>query len=115
MELAGKYSATFVMDSYVLQDLYVMLKQRGYNVFGASNRDLMSASNNAYRKIMKREVQHPKDELVTLQIQAAVRKNVNESWKISRKDSSIEIDAAIATVLAIWFADSRELQMPGLV
>lgn len=115
MELARNHAATFVMDNYVLSDLLLILKQRGYNVYGASNKDLMSASNNAYRRIMKREVSHPKDELVTLQIQSAVRKNIGDSWKISRKDSTIEIDAAIATVLALWYVDSREEQMPVLV
>jgi hypothetical protein len=37
-----------------------------------------------------------------------VRKNVGESWKITRKDSGTDIDAAIATVLAIWFVDTQK-------
>ena len=53
--------------------------------------------------------------LVTLQIQAAVRKNVNDSWKISRRDSSVDIDAAIATVLAIWYCDSKEEYQPFII
>ena len=116
MELAGKFNnVTFLMDNYVLADLLTILKQRGLTVYGAGNRDLVSASNNTYRKIMKREVKHPKDELVTLQIQSAVRKNVADSWKISRKDSTVEIDSAIATVLAIWFCDSTEQYEPFIV
>ena len=115
VELAKKHNVTFVMDNYVLADLMAILQQRGLQVLGAGNRDLMSASNNAYRRIMKREITHAHDELVTLQIQAAVRKNVNDSWKISRRDSSVEIDAAIATVLGIWFCDSKEEYKPFII
>jgi hypothetical protein len=115
MDLANKYQAIFLMDSYVLSDLVTILKQRGLRVMAASNKDLVSASNNSYRKIMKREIKHPKDEIVTVQIQSAVRKNVHDSWKISRRDTSIDIDAAIATVLAIWYCDSKEEYQPFIV
>jgi phage terminase large subunit-like protein len=115
MDLANKHNVPFLMDSYVLSDLVTILKQRGLRVIPASNKDLVSASNNAYRKIMKREIKHPKDEIVTVQMQSAVRKNVHDSWKISRRDSSIDIDAAIATVLAIWFCDSKEDYQPFIV
>jgi hypothetical protein len=74
----------------------------------ASHKDLISASNNAYRRIMRKTLIHPKDEIVSLQMQRAVRKNVGESWKITRKDSGTDIDAAIATVLAIWFVDTQK-------
>jgi hypothetical protein len=43
-----------------------------------------------------------------MQMQRAVRKNIGESWKITRKDSATDIDAAIATVLAIWFVDNHQ-------
>ncbi len=115
LHLAKKYNVAFLMDNYVLADLMTILKQRGLNVVGAGNRDLVSASNNTYRRIMKREISHPNDALVTLQIQAAVRKNVNDSWKISRRDSSVDIDAAIATVLAIWYCDSKEEYQPFII
>ena len=115
MDLANKHNVPFLMDSYVLSDLVTILKQRGLRVIPASNKDLVSASNNAYRKIMKQEIKHPKDEIVTVQMQSAVRKNVHDSWKISRRDSSIDIDAAIATVLAIWFCDSKEDYQPFIV
>lgn len=103
-----KYGAPFIMDSYVLSDLAASLKQRGYRVLSTSNKDLMSASNNAYRTIMGKRLKHPKDEIVSLQIQRAVRKNIGESWKITRKDSGTDIDAAIATVLAVWYVETQK-------
>lgn len=103
-----KYGAPFIMDAYVLSDLAQAMKQRGMRVQTTSNKDLINASNNAYRRIMKKELLHPKDEIVSLQMQRAVRKNIGESWKITRKDSATDIDAAIATVLAIWFVETQE-------
>jgi hypothetical protein len=57
---------------------------------------------------MMKKLSHPKDEIVSMQMQRAVRKNIGESWKITRKDSATDIDAAIATVLAIWFVDNHQ-------
>ena len=104
----NKYGAPFIVDSYINQDLAHALRQRGIRVHMASHKDLISASNNAYRRIMRKTLIHPKDEIVSLQMQRAVRKNVGESWKITRKDSGTDIDAAIATVLAIWFVDTQK-------
>ena len=54
------------------------------------------------------ELIHPKDEIVSLQMQRAVRKNSGDSWRIARKDSGTDIDAAIATVLAIWYVGTQQ-------
>ena len=57
---------------------------------------------------MRKELIHPRDEIVSLQIQRAVRKNSGESWRIARKDSGMDIDAAVATVLATWFVATQQ-------
>lgn len=103
-----KYGQVFVMDNYVLSDLAAALKQRGFRVQTTSNKDLINASNNAYSRIMLKKLAHPRDEIVSLQMQRAVRKNIGESWKITRKDSGTDIDAAIATVLAIWYVETQK-------
>ena len=59
-------------------------------------------------RIMKKKLCHPRDEIVTLQMSRAVRKNIGESWKITRKDSGTDIDAAIATILAVWYVDTQQ-------
>jgi phage terminase large subunit-like protein len=104
----AKYGKPFVMDSAVLSDLGSTLKQKGLRVQMTSNKDLISASNNAYRRIVRKELLHPKDEIVSLQMQRAVRKNSGESWRIARKDSGTDIDAAVATVLAVWFVETQK-------
>lgn len=103
-----KYGCPFIMDNYVLSDLAAAMKQRGFRVQTTSNKDLINASNNAYRTIMRKKLSHPRDEIVSLQMQRAVRKNIGESWKITRKDSGTDIDAAIATVLAVWYVQTQK-------
>ena len=104
----GKYGKPFIMDGNVLDDLAAGLKQKGLRVKTTSNKDLIIASNNTYRTIMRKELIHPRDEIVSLQIQRAVRKNSGESWRIARKDSGMDIDAAVATVLATWFVSTQQ-------
>ena len=104
----GKYGKPFIMDVNVLDDLASALKQKGLRVQTTSNKDLISASNNAYSRIMRKGLIHPKDEIVSLQMQRAVRKNSGESWRIARKDSGMDIDAAVATVLAVWFVETQQ-------
>lgn len=103
----AKFGKPFVMDGSVMQDLGQALKQKGMRVMLTSNKDLIHASNNAYSRIIKKELIHPKDDIVSLQIQRAIRKNSGESWRIARKDSGTEIDAAVATVLAIWYVETQ--------
>jgi phage terminase large subunit-like protein len=103
-----KWGQVFIMDAYVLSDLAVALKQRGFRVQTTSNKDLINASNNSYSRIMLKKLVHPRDEIVSLQMQRAVRKNIGESWKITRKDSGTDIDAAIATVLAVWYVETQK-------
>lgn len=104
----AKYGKPFIMDGNVLSDLAAGLKQKGLRVQLTSNKDLIIASNNTYRTIMRKELIHPRDEIVSLQIQRAVRKNSGDSWRIARKDSGIDIDAAVATVLATWFVSTQQ-------
>jgi phage terminase large subunit-like protein len=104
----AKYGKPFIMDGNVLSDLGMALKQKGLRVQITSNKDLISASNNMYRRIMRKELIHPRDEIVSLQIQRAVRKNSGDSWRIARKDSGADIDAAVATVLAVWFVETQQ-------
>jgi len=103
----SKFGAPFILDSYISSDLAQALQQRGIRVHKATHKDLINGSNNAYRRIMRKTLTHPQDEIVSVQMQRAVRKNVGESWKITRKDSISDIDAALATILAVWYVDTQ--------
>ena len=67
--------------------------------------DVLSASAMLYAKIAQRKLSHAGDDLLTIQIPRAVRKNVGESFRISRVDSAAGIDAVMATALGVFGAE----------
>lgn len=104
----GRFSPqTYLMDGYALRDLGLELKKRGLPVSIATQGDVISASALAYSKIARGELRHSSDPLLSIQFPRTVRKNVGESFRISRKDSSVEIDGVMSTILAIYGAETR--------
>lgn len=99
--------STYVVDSYTLRDLGDELERRGLPVTKASRTDNLNASALFYSKVTQRQVIHPGHPLLSQQVPRAVRKNVDEGFRLSRKDSSIEIDAAIGATLATYFAETH--------
>lgn len=106
-ELMKHSPQTFIVDGYGLKDLANELKKRGMPVSIATQGDVIGASSLAYSKIAKQEVRHSNDPLLSVQFPRTVRKNIGEAFRISRKDSSVEIDAVMATILAIYGAETR--------
>ena len=96
-----------VVDGYGLRDLGKELQRRGLPVVIANMGDVLNASALFYSKIMQQKVSHAEDPLLSVQLPRTVRKNVGEQFRISRQDSSVEIDAVIATMLALWGAETR--------
>lgn len=106
-ELSRFSPQTFLVDGYSLRDLGVELKKRGMPVSITTQGDIISASALAYSKIARQEVRHSSDPLLSIQFPRTVRKNVGDAFRISRKDSSVEIDGVMATILAIYGAETR--------
>ena len=106
-ELMKHSPQTFIVDGYGLKDLANELKKRGMPVSIATQGDVIGASSLAYSKIAKQEVRHSNDPLLSVQFPRTVRKNIGDAFRISRKDSSVEIDAVMATILAIYGAETR--------
>ena len=105
-ELKRKYpNSAFAMDAYRLKDVGLRLKDRGYEVYLLSGAEIVNACSRAYALIVTGKVSHINDELLRFQMPRAVRKNVGEDWRISRKDSSVDIDAVMATVIGIYVAE----------
>lgn len=90
---------TFAMDGYVLRPLGKELQRRGLPVLIGSLADALSAAALLYRLVATGMLQHAGDELLAHQIPRAIRKNVGDQFKINRADSSVEIDAVLATSL----------------
>lgn len=105
VQLAPHAPTTFVVDGYSLRDLGNELKRRGLPVRITTMGDMLTASSMFYAKIAQGKLKHSADALLSRQIPRAVRKNVNDGFRISRKDSS-EIDAVIATALGVFGAET---------
>lgn len=95
-----------VMDGYSLRDLGLELKKRGLPVRITNQAEVIAASSLFYAKVARRGLRHGNDPLLSVQVPRTVRRNVGESFRVSRKDSSVEIDAVMSTVLGVYAAES---------
>jgi phage terminase large subunit-like protein len=106
--------AGFVMDGLYLKDLAKELESRGFRVHVYHLGDVMRASSMLYNRLKHKTLQHAGDPLMTYQIPRAVRKNVGENFRISRVDSSVEIDGVMATAIAVHAASEHTPKSSGL-
>lgn len=107
--------AAIVMDAYSLKELHSQLKASHYPVFALSQAEIVSASVGLYHHLKAQDVRHPGDPLLYRQLPAARRKQVGESWRISRVDATQSIDAVLATAFALYGAEYfREKLVPQL-
>lgn len=109
VELAKHSPVTYTMDGYQLRDLGVELKKRGLPVRIESQGGLMNASALLYSKLAQGRLKHRGDPLLSVQVPRTVRKNVGDGYRISRQDSSTEIDAVVATALAVYAAEVEQV------
>lgn len=107
VQLAQYSPQTYIMDGFGLKNLAEELKKRGLPTTVANQSDVVNASAMMYSKIKQGKIKHAGDPLLTLQMPRTIRKNVGDNFRISRKDSSVEIDAVIATMLGIYGAETR--------
>ena len=108
VQLLTKHSpAAVIVDGYALRDLGKELQRRGVPTVITTMGDVLNASSLFYAKIMQQKISHAGDPLLSVQLPRTVRKNVGEQFRISRQDSSVEIDAVIATMLAVWGSETR--------
>lgn len=107
LQLSQYSPQAYIVDGYPMRDFGLELKRRGLPVILASQPDVINASSLVYSKIAQKRIRHANDPLLSVQFPRTVRKNIGESFRISRKDSSVEIDAVMATVLAIYGAETR--------
>lgn len=105
---------TYVMDRFQLKGLAEELQRRGLPVMFATQADIVNASALLHAKIKTGKLSHAGDDVLTLQVPRTVRKNVGDGFRISRKDSSIEIDAVMATALGVLAVETRRETPPQI-
>lgn len=104
--LAKHSPKTFAMDGYSLKQLGEELKRRGLPVNVLTQGDAVNGASLFYGMVQKGKVKHSGDPLLTVQMPRTIRKNVGEGFRISRKDSSVEIDGVLATVGGVFVAET---------
>lgn len=90
---------TFAVEGYTLRRLGLEIQKRGLPCIIGSQSDAVSSAALLYRLIVTGMFRHAGEPLLGRQIPLAIRKNVGDSFVISRTDSSVEIDAVRATAL----------------
>ena len=106
MKLWAHGPAMFAMDGYALKQLGAELKRRGMPVWLGSQAEAISASQTLFAKVKQGGIVHAGDPLLSRQVPQTTRKNINDSFRISRADSSVEIDAVLATALGVYVAEA---------
>lgn len=112
----SKYSpVTYGVDGFgALRKLGQELQRRGLPVTILTQGDMLAASALFYAKAVQRKLRHPGYPLMTMQIPRTVRKNIGEGFRISRKDSSAEVDAVIGHVIGVFLAETTQEAVPQL-
>ena len=89
-----------IMDGLMLKDLHNELILRGINSELIQNSQINGACSSFYARLKNETLKHAPDPLLSVQIPRTVRKVLDNGFRISRRDSSVEIDAVMATLLA---------------
>lgn len=113
-QLAKWSPMTYAVDSYQLRDLGLELKRLGLPVRMETQAGMMNASSLLHSKLSQGHLKHRGDPLLSVQVPRTVRRNIGEGYRISRTDSSVEIDAVIATALAVLAAEVEQSALPQI-
>ena len=106
--------AGFVVDGLYMKDLAKEMEMRGFRVSVFNLGDIVRASSTLYNRLKHGTLKHAGDPILTYQIPRTVRKNVQENFRISRVDSSVEIDAVMSTAIAVHAASEMTPKSSGL-
>ncbi|NRD25546.1 terminase large subunit domain-containing protein [Frigoribacterium sp. VKM Ac-2836] len=106
VHLYGRGVALFVMDSFTLKELGMRLKGRGMPVRFIGMSEVYSSASLFYSKVAHKQVQHGGDLLLTVQVPRAATKARGDAYRIVKGPSLTDIDSVIATVNAVYIAET---------
>lgn len=106
LQLQRHSPRAIVMDNLMLRDLHNELALRGVPSETIAGAGVASASSGFYARLKANTLRHGGDPLLSVQIPRTVRKVVDNGFRVSRRDSSVEIDSVMATLLACHGADT---------
>lgn len=104
---SGRIGAV-AMDEQRVSNLGKRFKDAGFIYYRLWSKEVASASALAYSLFASSSIQHNNDPLLVAQMGRGVAQYTNDVWRISRAKSHGDIDALMATVLAVYVASIRQ-------
>lgn len=96
------------VDDRQLPNLAKRLKTSGVRVWQLWTKEMSAACSAVFAMFSTETVKHNNDPLVIAQMSNGVAKYTGETWLISRKESTGEIDALMATVMALYVSSRAQ-------
>ena len=96
--------SAIVLDDYTLHSLKRRLTSAGIPVWSLWGKEHAAACSYAYAALSVKQLKHNNDPLLNSQISRGVPHYTGDVWRISRKHSTGDIDALLATVMAAYVA-----------
>lgn len=102
--------AVYAGDGYKLRPMLEELKRQGYPVHIGTQTDAVNSAAMFYQKVSTGGLTHAGDDLLTMQMPRAIRKDKSgtDGYRISKANSSVEIDAVLSTVLGAYIAERKQ-------
>jgi phage terminase large subunit-like protein len=108
-ELYARGGVTAIaVDDRQLPNLAKLLKQDGLPVWQLWTKEISSACSTVYAMFSTGIVKHRNDPLLQLQSPKGIAKYTGETWLISRKESIGDVDALMATIMALYVSATHQ-------
>jgi phage terminase large subunit-like protein len=108
-ELYARGSITAIaLDERQLPNLAKLLKQDGLPVWSLWTKEISSACSTVYAMFSTGLVMHRNDPLLQMQSPKGIAKYTGETWLISRKESIGDVDALMATIMALYVSATHQ-------
>jgi phage terminase large subunit-like protein len=109
VDLYKRYSPMAIaLDDRSLPALGKKLKINGYPVWQLWTKEMQAACGYAYAALSRGELKHANDPLINAQVSRGIAKYQGESWLISRRESTGEVDALLATIMGAYVASQTD-------
>ena len=96
------------VDDRQMPNLVKRLKVDGLPVWPLWTKEISAACSTVYAMFSSGVVKHRNDPLLVVQSPRGIAKYTGETWLISRRDSLGDIDALMATVMALYVSATHQ-------
>jgi phage terminase large subunit-like protein len=100
--------SAIAVDDRQLPNLAKLLKQDGLPVWQLWTKEISSACSTVYAMFSTGQVKHRNDPLLQIQSPKGIAKYTGETWLISRKESLGDVDALMATIMALYVSATHQ-------